>query len=152
MVSELFAGDANPASQTDADIRLNSSNPFGGWGNPDFPTQAELDTFGQSCAALSSTTPNSLSENGRDWSAPYTTQTVFNTAAPPNWRYPTCVVGGNFGLAADRAGVVPARSRHTGGAQVGLGDGSVRFISENIDLQTWQWLGARNDKQPLGDF
>ena len=35
-------------------------------------------------------------------------------------------------------------SFHTGGTQVTLADGSSRFISENIDLQLWQWMGARN--------
>jgi prepilin-type N-terminal cleavage/methylation domain-containing protein/prepilin-type processing-associated H-X9-DG protein len=36
-------------------------------------------------------------------------------------------------------------SRHTGGAQFALGDGSVRFLSENIDLQLYQSLVSRND-------
>lgn len=26
-----------------------------------------------------------------------------------------------------------------------MGDGSVRFVSNSIDLLTWQCLGARND-------
>lgn len=38
-------------------------------------------------------------------------------------------------------------SYHTGGANFGMGDGSVQFVSENIDLQTYQNLGARNDGQ-----
>ena len=152
LTSEIFAGDANQAGQTDADIRETSGNFWESWTNRQFPTQAELDAFGQTCAALSSTGRLPLSNNGRDWSAPFITQTVFNTTAPPNWRYPTCVNGPGFAETADRSGVAPARSRHTGGAQVGLADGSVRFISENIDLQTWQWIGARNDGQPLGDF
>ena len=36
-------------------------------------------------------------------------------------------------------------SYHTGGAQFGLSDGSVQFLSENMDLQVYQNLGARND-------
>lgn len=43
-------------------------------------------------------------------------------------------------------------SDHTGGAQFLLGDGSVRFISENVDMTTYQRLGLVADGQVLGDF
>lgn len=35
-------------------------------------------------------------------------------------------------------------SRHTGGAQFGMADGSVRFISENVDLRVYSALGTRD--------
>ena len=37
------------------------------------------------------------------------------------------------------------RSRHVGGAQFLLGDGAVRFISQNIDHETYNRLGAKAD-------
>lgn len=37
------------------------------------------------------------------------------------------------------------RSRHVGGAQFVLGDGAVRFISENIDHEAYNRLGAKAD-------
>jgi prepilin-type N-terminal cleavage/methylation domain-containing protein len=43
-------------------------------------------------------------------------------------------------------------SVHTGGMQVLLGDGSVRFISENINATTRQRLGYISDSQPIGEF
>lgn len=43
---------------------------------------------------------------------------------------------------------VTARSFHQGGVNVCLCDGSVRFISDSINLQLWQYLGARADGQP----
>ena len=44
-------------------------------------------------------------------------------------------------------------SQHTGGAQFVMGDGSVRFISENIDsVKVFQFLAARNDGRVVGDF
>ena len=43
-------------------------------------------------------------------------------------------------------------SWHTGGAQVLLGDGSVRFISENIDGRTFASLVSRAGGETLGEF
>ncbi|MFO0975888.1 MAG: DUF1559 domain-containing protein [Planctomycetaceae bacterium] len=48
--------------------------------------------------------------------------------------------------------MMSASSYHTGGVQVCLADGSVRFVSDNVDFGTWVKLGARNDGQVLGDF
>jgi prepilin-type N-terminal cleavage/methylation domain-containing protein len=44
------------------------------------------------------------------------------------------------------------KSRHEGGAQFVLADGSARFISENIDYMTYQRLGDRRDGQVIGEF
>lgn len=46
----------------------------------------------------------------------------------------------------------PLTSAHPGSVVVGLGDGSVRSISETIDVRTYIYLGAINDGQPLKDF
>ncbi|WP_237229124.1 DUF1559 domain-containing protein [Rubinisphaera sp. JC750] len=43
-------------------------------------------------------------------------------------------------------------SMHKGGAQFLLTDGSVHFLSENIDLGIYQNLAIRNDGQVLGEF
>ncbi len=40
-------------------------------------------------------------------------------------------------------------SFHTGGIQVVLADGSVRFVSENVDFNEFKKLAVRNDGQPL---
>ena len=50
-----------------------------------------------------------------------------------------------------RAAMTPS-SRHTGGVNVLLGDGSVRFVRNAIDLYTWRALGSRNGGEVLGDF
>ncbi len=44
------------------------------------------------------------------------------------------------------------KSKHVGGAQFVLADGSVRFISENIDMATYNRLGAVQDGQVIGEF
>ena len=104
-----------------------------------------VEAYGQTCTAASSTGEASLSQCGRDWGGPYPYQGVFNTIAPPNWKHPSCAYGGGFGLCADRSGAFPARSRHPGVANHGMGDGSVRSVSETVDLIVYQQAGARND-------
>jgi prepilin-type N-terminal cleavage/methylation domain-containing protein len=45
-----------------------------------------------------------------------------------------------------------ARSRHEGGVHVLLGDGAVRFVSENINHPTWRALGTIRGAEVLGEF
>ena len=41
----------------------------------------------------------------------------------------------------------PARSKHTGGVNALMCDGSITFVSENIDWDVWNRFGSRNDGQ-----
>jgi prepilin-type processing-associated H-X9-DG protein len=41
------------------------------------------------------------------------------------------------------------KSNHSGGANFALADGSIHFLSQNIDHKTYQLLGCRNDGQPV---
>jgi prepilin-type N-terminal cleavage/methylation domain-containing protein/prepilin-type processing-associated H-X9-DG protein len=42
-----------------------------------------------------------------------------------------------------------ASSRHTGGVNVLFGDGSVRFIQNEIGLSIWRAMGSRNGREPI---
>ncbi len=44
------------------------------------------------------------------------------------------------------------KSRHPGGAQFVFADGTVHFLTETIDYQTYQYLGARASGQVVGSF
>lgn len=48
--------------------------------------------------------------------------------------------------------LVAARSMHVGGVHVTLCDGSVKFISENIDYVMWRALSTRAGGEVIGDF
>lgn len=48
------------------------------------------------------------------------------------------------GTAAYAAYEISFGSKHTGGANFGMGDGSVRFISQNVEAITYSELGTRN--------
>jgi prepilin-type processing-associated H-X9-DG protein len=58
--------------------------------------------------------------------------------------YLTCTVCGD-----SESCRVSARSRHPGGVNVGLGDGSVRFVGDTIEAETWTRLLAIQDALPV---
>ena len=66
---------------------------------------------------------------------------------PPTSEVPDCGV-----VQPLRALWMPPRSRHPGGVNLLLCDGSVRFIGETVDLQTWHALGSRNHGEVIGEF
>jgi prepilin-type N-terminal cleavage/methylation domain-containing protein/prepilin-type processing-associated H-X9-DG protein len=47
---------------------------------------------------------------------------------------------------------MPPSSRHAGGVHTLLCDGSVRFVTENIDLLLWRGIGSRAGGEVLGEF
>lgn len=116
----------------------------------DWPTIAELDAIGM---AARNNPLGYKSNNGTMWAWYAAGHSTFNTAAPPNWKWPTaggdCCPGGahDWGF-----GIIPARSEHTAGVNILLGDGSVRFVRDQIDIVTWQRLGNRKDGFTLGNF
>lgn len=59
---------------------------------------------------------------------------------------------GSTGVCQNASTNLPFSSSHVGGAQFTMGDGAVRFISENIDFATLARLCSRRDRQPIGEF
>ena len=43
-------------------------------------------------------------------------------------------------------------SPHEGGVHILMGDGAVRFLSENVDTNTYLWLNDENDGNVIGEF
>lgn len=122
---------------------FNVGNAPGGkiWPAADFVTEADLETLGSAMASATATS----NAGGWFWTRGLGTQTLINTVAPPNWRHGNLVnaIGSFISDGTFRA--TPPRSLHGGGAGVVMGDGSVRFASDNIDLLTFQRLGHRSD-------
>ncbi len=107
------------------------------------------------------------------------TAAMFNDASAPNSREPNsddmenCLVSGFAGNASQgmgcfdstNTGQMTARSLHTGGLQLLMVDGSVRFVSENIDFKrnttgcgsvqdrgVWQAIHTRNGSEVVGEW
>lgn len=142
MASEHLVGDNNSNFLITGQTSEVRSTGVAWSGAAQYPSQAEITAYGTSCNASTV----HLSSNGQCFLAPLPSQTAINTIAPPNWQFPNCETS-NSGYSADRDGVYAARSRHTGGVQCVAGDGSVRFVSQSIDLKAWQYFGGRDDGQ-----
>jgi prepilin-type N-terminal cleavage/methylation domain-containing protein/prepilin-type processing-associated H-X9-DG protein len=76
------------------------------------------------------------------WGSPG--QNTFNTFLLPNDPRPDIIAHSN--------GIYAARSNFVGGVNVAMGDGSVRFVRNNIALATWRALSTRAGGEPIGDF
>ena len=69
---------------------------------------------------------------------------TFNTYIPPNSELPDVHRNG-YGWFA-------ARSEHNGGVNVGLADGSARFVGESVSPETWLALGSRDGGEVTDEF
>ncbi|HEY4261695.1 MAG TPA: DUF1559 domain-containing protein [Schlesneria sp.] len=77
-----------------------------------------------------------------------------NTTVPDNVQAGLCI-NNVFTPCIDQVGNnanASSRSMHTGGAHQLLGDGSVRFVSNNVDTLTFNKLGTRAGNEVVGDF
>ena len=96
---------------------------------------------------------------GTLWAFGHPHCSAMTTVLPPNG--PSCMPGGDN--PSNQWGIFSASSYHTGGVHVVLGDGAVRFISENIDcgnygsgaapnFGTWGALGTIRGNETVGEF
>lgn len=84
------------------------------------------------------------SDFSNGWPFGFYSSTLYNHVAPPNWRHNDC---GSWSAIPDAPGehaIISARSKHTAGVNAAMGDGSVRFVSESVDLLIWRSAGSRN--------
>jgi len=118
-----------------------------GW----FPRFADIPDGLSNTILMGETRPECSDHEQTSWAA--VNSHWITTTAPIN--YNTCPInnpGGVCNAANNWMTSMGYKSRHTGGAQVLLGDGTVRFISENIEYLTYQRLGDRHDNQTVGEF
>lgn len=129
----------------------------GSAGTSALPTPAGISVLGGSFKANSGHT---------EWVDGRIHQTGFTTTFSPNTVVPHVVSGTAYDVdytscredkptttcTGPTYAAVTSRSYHDGAVNVLLMDGSGRTVSNSIDGQVWQYLGSRNDRQPIGEF
>lgn len=125
---ETLKGDLNPATILDNYIFTNAPG----------SNATDVDT----CMAVAPT----ASDRATVWFGGQPQFNIMTTIRCPNDRRFDCIAP-NYGCTN-----LSARSAHVGGAQFVFADGSVHFISENIDVNTYQALGSRADGDVVGEY
>ena len=83
---------------------------------------------------------------GAKWMNGHYGDTLYNHFYSPNAKQFDC------GNGSHNSGLTSVRSRHTGGVTALLADGSVRFISDNVDLTIWRGVATRSAGEVLGEY
>jgi prepilin-type processing-associated H-X9-DG protein len=107
--------------------------------------------FFNACKSLPGTTLafGTLSPpNGNIWLAGNTGSCLmwnsYNHFSPPNGNGCIASNDGNTGGYGNIMDAMPPSSNHPGGVNVGMADGSVRFIKDTVNMQAWWAIGSRN--------
>ena len=155
-VSEIMDGLSNTIGiaevKTFTPYLRDGGNPSGVAAVPTLPSQ--LGSFGGEFKVDSGHT---------EWVDARTHQTGFTTTFTPNTKCPYMVGGKTYDIdfnsmregrstSVPTYAVVTSRSHHVGLVQVAIMDGSVRSISNSIELTTWQTLGTRAGGEVVGEF
>jgi prepilin-type N-terminal cleavage/methylation domain-containing protein/prepilin-type processing-associated H-X9-DG protein len=114
---------------------------------------ADAQAFVSACKALpASTAPTNPTQwSGATWTGSHAGTLHFNAYdhfMPPNAL--SCVAANSWGGAPGGFNdAITATSNHSGGVNVCLCDGSVRFIKDTIGLNVWWALGSRNQGEMI---
>ncbi len=103
----------------------------------------------QACTTLYQAGTGIQSSNGNRWGWGAMGISLFNTVVTPNSKqapWNTCKSGGG---GADDSNFSNAQSNHPGGVNVMFADGSVRFVKDSINPQTWMALGTKSNGEVI---
>jgi prepilin-type processing-associated H-X9-DG protein len=100
---------------------------------------ANLQKYIPLCDAARAARKGEFNDSMAYWSlARFHYGTAFSMMTTPNTPHASC---GNY--QADN-GILASRSRHPGGVNTLFGDGSVRFVKNSVNQQTWWSLGTKS--------
>lgn len=102
------------------------------------------------CSNLPANQSDHFSSSGFTWMIGMYEHSAYNHILPPNSNIPDCVSGMTQSRMGN--GAIAARSYHRGHCQISLADGSVRKISQEIELSVWRSLSTIHGDEVLDAF
>ncbi len=99
------------------------------------------------CESTSAAVVPHYSDAGFTWLLAGPRNTWYNHIEPPNAPLPDCALR----VTHPETGIFTARSQHPGGVNVLFASGTVRFISQTVNLPIWRGMGSRNGHETI-DF
>jgi prepilin-type N-terminal cleavage/methylation domain-containing protein/prepilin-type processing-associated H-X9-DG protein len=105
----------------------------------------------QACATGFQNSSSIQTVKGQLWAFGAKSYTLFNTIQTPNdktYVFGSCVFG-CAGCGVDPSWSTDAQSFHSGGVNVLMTDGSVRFVKDSIARATWWAIGTRNGRETV---
>ena len=129
-VSERLKGDGDPSF-----LNIDSDT----WIIPPVTGDLDADQFSLLCGALPATVPAHYSDGGASWFYSGFYYTLYNHCRTPNDLIADCTSS----ITEPNNGLCTARSMHSGGVNLMMMDGAVRFMTNSVDVATWRALGTR---------
>ncbi|MDX2038276.1 MAG: DUF1559 domain-containing protein [Isosphaeraceae bacterium] len=156
MILEVVRGDG-AATLSRSDVY--DSQTWSAGATATFPAQAAaLKAYLQRCQDLRNAdraNPGQPIATSRQWSNAHVywtngrvaVGTVANMALTPNSAFPSCASWTITNVGPAGSGVIGSRSFHPGGVNSLFGDGSVRFVKDTVNEQTWWSIGTRSGSE-----
>jgi prepilin-type N-terminal cleavage/methylation domain-containing protein/prepilin-type processing-associated H-X9-DG protein len=83
---------------------------------------------------------------GLEWYRALMVATYYNHTLTPNAPFRDCIASNLY------QAHLAARSYHNGGVNCVLADGSIRFVSNNVDANVWRAVGTKANGETVSDF
>jgi prepilin-type N-terminal cleavage/methylation domain-containing protein/prepilin-type processing-associated H-X9-DG protein len=145
-IAEVSDGTSNTAAFSEhpfADFNNAASSRFDTFKPGTYPTTQDEACMQCMMVDQSDLSMQGVSDVGAPWLQSYHSTTQYFHVTVPNG--PSCMYPpGRISTSA--------ASYHTGGVTVALCDGSVRFVSENINMDLWRAIGSRNGREVVSEF
>ncbi|AMV38124.1 DUF1559 domain-containing protein [Planctomyces sp. SH-PL62] len=106
--------------------------------------------YAQNCMQAIITTPGTNSNRGVSWATGSPGATLASIIFPPNstqYAFSSCRWDCSAGCGTDFGHIHIPSSAHPGGVNVLFLDGSVRFVKDSINQNTWMSLGSRDGEE-----